>query len=93
MSDTNASRVAAAWEAGLVPINLPPEIQLGEFKPCVTYNEELRFTQMILEDAPTVWSAWLVTIIGHSVDLGYHAETGKLVAIKIWDDVRMRPIR
>jgi len=65
---------------------------LGEFKPCIVYNEHLNMTQMLLEDAPTVWHPWRGTTgLGHAVDLGYHMETGKLIGIKIWDDVRTRP--
>lgn len=70
---------------------LPPGVELGEFKPCVIYNEELRLTEMVLKDVSIVWCPWGPTK-GHAVDCGYDME-GNLVAIKIWDDVRTRPVR
>jgi hypothetical protein len=71
----------------------PPGLELAEFKPCIFYVEEMRVTQMLLEDAPIVWHAWRGTRhMGHAVDLGYHMETGKLVGIQIWDDVREAPV-
>jgi hypothetical protein len=67
------------------------DLTRADFKPCVTYNEHVRLTQMILEDVPIVWQAWRGTAgRGHAVDLGYDAVTGKLVGIQIWDDVRTR---
>lgn len=60
------------------------------FKPCVIYNEHLRLTEMILEDTMTVWVPW-GPYKGHAVDCGYDGN-GKLVGIKIWDDVRERSI-
>lgn len=69
---------------------LPDGIELGEFKPCIIYNEELRLTEMILEDVTTVWKAW-GPYKGHAVDCGYAMDDGRLVGIKIWDDVRTRP--
>lgn len=84
--------VDAARELGfLLPIALPEGVELAEFKPCVVYNGELRLTQMLLEDATTVWHPWRGTRSMGAVDLGYHAKTGKLVGIQIWDDVREQP--
>lgn len=68
-------------------MTLPDGVEMGEFKPCVIHDPELRLTEMILEDTMTVWHPWRVTAhMGHAVDLGYD-ENGKLVGIKIWDDV------
>ncbi len=85
--------VDAAREIGLIPIQLPHDFVLADFKPCVIYNDPLKLTQMILEDVTIVWHAWRGTAsMGHAVDLGYDAD-GKLVGIQIWDDVRTRPIK
>lgn len=84
--------VDAAREVGLLaPITLPEGVVFNpDFKPCVVYNEEMRLTQMLLEDVMVIWSPWRgVAGMGHAVDLGYD-ETGKLVGIQIWDDVRRR---
>lgn len=67
------------------PEDLPP------FQPCVIYWEGVRCTEMILEDTTIVYRPW-GPYKGHAVDLGYNAE-GKLVGIKIWDDVRASPAR
>jgi hypothetical protein len=58
------------------------------FKPVVFYNEPLKLTQVILEDAPVVWCA-LVPNTGHDVDIGYDASDGRLVGVQIWADVRV----
>lgn len=61
------------------------------FKPAVFYNEDLRLTEIVLEDTTIVWCPWRVTAsMGHAVDLGYDGQTGELVGVKIWDDVRQR---
>jgi hypothetical protein len=66
--------------------------EMGEFKPCVVYFEGVRLTQMLLQDAAIVWVPWRGTSgMGHAVDLGYHMETGELIGIQIWDDVRASP--
>lgn len=70
---------------------LPLYPDLAEFKPQVIYNPELRLTEMILEDASIVWCPW-GPFKGHAVDCGYSPD-GRLVGIKIWDDVRTRPQR
>lgn len=62
---------------------------LGKFKPQVIYNEEIRLTEMILEDTSIVWCPW-GPFKGHAVDCGYSPD-GRLVGIQIWDDVRRRP--
>lgn len=72
-------------------MNLPHGFELAEFKPQVIYNEDLRLTEMILEDVCTVWVPW-GPYQGHAVDCGYGPD-GRLVGIKIWDDVRTRPQR
>lgn len=59
------------------------------FKPGVFYNEELRLTEILLEDTHTVWNPW-GPYKGHAVDIGYAGEDGRLVGVKIWDDVRER---
>src|SRR6516162_10919050 len=90
-TDMRGPGVEAAREAGLIlPMAWPAGLVLEEFKSCVIYNEQLKLTQMLLENCTTVWHPWRGTAgMGHAVDLGYHAETGKLVAIQIWDDVRV----
>ncbi len=55
------------------------------FKPCVIAYDELGLTEMILEDTMIVWRPW-GPYRGHAVDLGYNIE-GRLVGIKIWDNV------
>lgn len=62
-----------------------------EFRPCVVYNEPLRMTEMILEDTSIVWGAW-GPYKGHVIDVGYSFD-GRLVGIRIWDDVRKRKPR
>ena len=90
--DTQVPEVEIAKETSLFPIGLLAGQVLGEFKPCVVYIERMKVTHILLEDVPTVWCPWRGTAgMGHAVDLGYHAETGNLVGIKIWDDVRKRP--
>lgn len=61
------------------------------FRPAVFYNEHLRLTEIILKDTMTVWYPW-GPYQGHAVDCGYGPD-GKLVGIKIWDDVRVEPKR
>lgn len=62
-----------------------------KFKPCVVYNDHMNLTEMVLEDVPTVWTLWRCTShMGHTVDLGYAMDDGRLVAVRIWDDVRRR---
>lgn len=61
---------------------------LGDFKPGVFYNEELRLTQMMLKDTFIVWCPW-GPYKGHAVDIGFD-ENGEIVGITIWDDVRTR---
>ncbi len=64
-------------------------LEMGEFKPCVMYSDELRITEVLLEDTATVWCPW-GPYHGHAVDCGYAMDDGRLVGIKIWDDVRCR---
>lgn len=64
---------------------------LKPFKPCVIYNEQIKLTEMILEDTSIVWCPW-GPFHGHAVDCGYSPD-GRLVGIQIWDDVRTRPQR
>lgn len=72
-------------------VTLPDDFGMGEFKPCVIFNEELKLTEMLLEDTMIVWRPWRGTAgMGHAVDLGYD-ENGKLVGIKIWDAVADLP--
>lgn len=61
---------------------------LKRFKPCVIEHEELSLTQMILEDAQTVWTP-LNRDNGHWVDLGYSTD-GRLVGIQVWANVARR---
>jgi hypothetical protein len=49
----------------------------------------MQITEMILEDVPVVWRPW-GPYKGHAVDCGYAMDDGRLVGIKIWDDVRRR---
>jgi len=63
---------------------------IADFKPCIMYNDALRVTEMIMEDVPTVWCPW-GPYKGHAVDCGYAMDDGRLVGMKIWDDVRARP--
>lgn len=58
-----------------------------KFKPGVFYNEHLKLTEIVLEDVSTVWIPW-GPYKGHAVDCGFEMHDGRLVAIKIWDDVR-----
>lgn len=58
----------------------------NKFKPGVFYNADLRLTELVLEDACTIWVPW-GPYKGHAVDCGYDLN-GDLVGIKIWDDVR-----
>jgi hypothetical protein len=62
-----------------------------KFKPGVFFNEELRLTEIVLEDTLIVWKPW-GAYPGHAVDCGYDVD-GRLVGIKIWDDVRTAPTR
>lgn len=72
---------------------LDPWDTLPEFKPCIIYNDELRLTEMIMEDVLTVWQPYGTWICkGHFVDCGYAMDDGRLVGIKIWDDVRRRQV-
>jgi hypothetical protein len=66
----------------------------GSFKPCILYLDEMKLTQVLFKDATIVWHPWRGTVgMGHAVDLGYCADTGELVGIQIWDDVRSPPAR
>lgn len=60
---------------------------VAEFRPGVFYNNDLKLTELLLLDAFTVWHPWW-PYAGHAVDIGFDIETGELVGIKIWDDVR-----
>lgn len=66
------------------------EYELPPFKPAVYYHEAMRFTEMILEDVACV-SVPLELGSGHAVDLYYAMDNGRLIGIRIWDDVRLRP--
>jgi hypothetical protein len=67
----------------------PEGVEIGEFKPCVLYYEDMRITEMLLREASIVWCPW-GPYKGHAVYCGYDMATGELVGIKIWDDVRKR---
>lgn len=79
------------------PFWLPPVLRFLDwlwpvkFKPCVFYNDDMKMTEIILEDTSIVWCPW-GPYKGHAVDCGY-SHDGRLVGIKIWDDVRERPQR
>lgn len=62
-------------------LKLPPGIDLASFKPCVSRNEDLQFTELLLEDCQTTWRPWGTK--AHHVDLGY-APDGRLVGVRIW---------
>lgn len=62
-----------------------------KFRPRVFYCENLKLTEIILEDTNIVWCPW-GPYDGHAVDLGYTFDN-KLVGVRIWDDVRNRPER
>lgn len=63
------------------------------FEPRIIYYDEMRLTEFIMADVTTVWSPWRATAhMGHAIDLGYDMETGELVGVKIWDDVRKRTV-
>lgn len=66
---------------------LPEGIELSEFKPCVLYNDNLKVTEIILEDVACVWEPW-GPYQAYAVDCGYAMDDGRLIGIKIWDDVR-----
>lgn len=66
-------------------------LERPRFKTGVFYNDDLKLTEIILEDTFTVWCPW-GPYKGHAVDCGYGPD-GKLVGIKIWDDVRTRQER
>lgn len=68
-------------------LKLLSEKSFREFKPCVVYYEGIKATEMLLENCDTVWCPWGPT--GHAVDLGY-SDDGRLVGIRIWDDVQSR---
>lgn len=68
---------------------LPEGFELAEFKPCVFYVDGLKVTEMLLEDTCIVWVPW-GPYTGHAVDCGYSTD-GRLVGMRIWDDVRTRP--
>jgi len=68
---------------------LLPGVALREFKPCVVYYEGIRATEMLIEDCSIVWCPWGPP--GHAVDLGY-SNDGRLVGIRIWDDVYERKL-
>lgn len=71
------------WECIAAWIFGPPK-----FKPCVIYHDEIRMTELLLEDTAIVWRPWGL-YKGHAVDCGYSFD-GRLVGIQIWDDVRTR---
>lgn len=56
------------------------------FRPGVYYSRDLRATEIILQDVPIVWVP--ITRPGHYVDAGYY--DGKLVALRVWEDIRLR---
>jgi hypothetical protein len=66
--------------------NLVARWNSPKFRPGVFYNEDLKLTEIVLEDTMIVWCPW-GPYIGHAVDCGYSSD-GRLVGIKIWDDVR-----
>jgi hypothetical protein len=78
-------------EAARFPAAAPDE-RPAEFKPSVEYNADAGVTTMILRDAQTIWSPLTFGGIlkGHAIDLGYDGETGELIGIQIWADVRAR---
>ena len=58
-TDMRGPGVEAAREAGLIlPMDWPAGLVLEEFKSCVIYNEQLKLTQMLLENCTTVWHPW-----------------------------------
>ncbi len=68
----------------------PAQVMEEEFKPCVIENEDLRITEMVLEDCLTIWQPWGPDI--GFVDLGYKT-SGELVGIKVWDTVALSAIK
>lgn len=74
-------------------IQLPPGAELGEFKPCVAYFDDLRMTQILLADASVLSVPLKIPgVEGHCVDLLYDMYTDELVGVQIWDDVR-KPVK
>lgn len=64
------------------------QLRHGKFKPTIYYNDAMKLTEMVLKDRPTVWQPFGVS--EHFLDLGFDMETGELIAIKVWADVRTR---
>lgn len=66
--------------------------ETASFKPGVFYNDDLKLTEILLEDTWVAWHPWGSEFIkGHAIDCGYN-ESGDLVGMKVWDDVRKRPV-
>lgn len=59
------------------PMDFPECCMAVEFKPCAIYYPEGNYTEIVLEDVPTVW-----------VDdaCGFDMDTGKLVAMRVPGD-------
>ncbi len=55
-----------------------------EFKPCVVVFEDPKRTEVVLSDAPMVWTQ------DGTVDLGHDMDSGELVAIRVYGDVSRR---
>lgn len=69
---------------------LPDGVELAKFQPHAFYSADAGLTEIILKDVYTIWHPWTAggVLKGHAVDVGYDGETGELVGIKIWDDLR-----
>jgi hypothetical protein len=67
-------------------ISLSSSRGVTEFQPCVEYNDDLRMTAVVLKDAAILWTSIGVP---HFLDLGYDMETGELVGVQVWSDVRI----
>lgn len=46
--------IAAAPQPASCQVSLPEGVEMGEFKPCVIHYEEGDFSQMLMEDCPTI---------------------------------------
>lgn len=57
----------------------------AEFKPCVTYNEQADFTEMVLRDCAVVNRQ-----LAPGFSAGFDMETGELVLLRVSGDVRQR---
>jgi hypothetical protein len=57
------------------------------FEPCVIYREDAGVTELVLTDVPTVW----VTLPYGDIELGYHMDSGALVAVRIPGNFTVNP--